>query len=58
MTSGSKEQLGLRKFQMSALKTTQPVFTFFPLGLRGNVGHCRIKQVISSLSITGWVVSL
>lgn len=51
MISGSKEQLGPRKLQMTALKTTRPVLTFFPLGLRGNVGHCRIIRVIFFLSI-------
>ena len=57
MTSGSKEQLRPRKLQMTALKTTPPVLTSFPLGLQGNVGHCRIIQVIFSLSIhtDNWV---
>lgn len=51
MTSGSNEQLGPRKLWTTALKTTRPVLTVFPLGLRGNDDHWRIIWVIFSLSI-------
>lgn len=50
MKFDSKEQLSPRNIQMTALKTSQQVLPFFPLGLRGHGGHCRTIQVIFSLS--------